>query len=350
MHSSVRYSVFLLLLAVACPLLAQQCLTADDIDAGARSNLQNTAQQFFRMSAAGDYAGLKAASVPSLASNFSGVETAVTDHKADFAGAQATPAAMYVLEAPGSAPMSRAEFYCGVFNSQDRVGFVIPNLAPGRYAVVTQDVSGGRQAVKLTLVFQQQASRWALAGYTVKPTQVGGHDMNWYLTQARQFKSRGQNMTAYLLYLEAWDLSQPVEIEYTVQQDKLADEMQQAKPADWPSPQQPMTLNAGGSAVQLQTTGSQRTSQTSGTVGGKTYRVTQLFPAVVGTDLDLIVKYQATTDISNTAAAFQDNMAVIKAMVAKYPELRTAFTGVVARAVDSSGRDYGSLLTMKDVK
>jgi hypothetical protein len=324
----VRYSVFLLLLAVACPLLAQQCLTADDIDAGARSNLQNTAQQFFRMSAAGDYAGLKAASAPSLASNFSGVETAVTDHKADFAGAQATPAAMYVLEAPGSAPIARAEFYCGVFNSQDRVGFVIPNLAPGRYAVVTQDVSGGRQPVKLTLVFQQQASRWALAGYTVKPAQVGGHDMNWYLTQARQFKSRGQNMTAYLFYLEAWDLSQPVEIEYTVQQDKLADEMQAARPADWPANNQPMNLPATG----------------------KTYRVTQLFPAVVGTDLDLIVKYQATTDISNTAAAFQDNMAVIKAMVAKYPELRTAFTGVVARAVDSSGRDYGSLLAMKDVK
>ena len=327
MYSSVRSCLFLLVLAVASPLLAQQCLTADDIDAGARSNLQNTAQQFFRMSAAGDYAGLKAASVASLASNFAGVETAVTEHKADFAGAQATPAAMYVLEAPGSAPIARAEFYCGVFNSPDRVTFVIPNLGPGRYAVVTQDVSGGRQSVKLSLVFQQQGSRWALAGYTVKPTQVGGHDMNWYLAQARQYKSRGQNLVAYLYYLEAWDLSQPVEIEYTVQQDKLADEMQQARPADWPAKEQPMNLLAG-----------------------KTYRVTQIFPAVVGTDVDLIVKYQATSDISNTAAAFQDNMAVIKAMVDKYPELRSAFAGIVARAVDPSGRDYGSMLAMKDVK
>jgi hypothetical protein len=70
----------------------------------------------------------------------------------------------------------------------------------------------------------------------------------------------------------------------------------------------------------------------------------------VGDDLDLIVKYQATTDVSNTAVAFQDNMAVIKGIVAKYPELRSAFAGVVARAVDPSGRDYGSLLAMKDVK
>jgi hypothetical protein len=70
----------------------------------------------------------------------------------------------------------------------------------------------------------------------------------------------------------------------------------------------------------------------------------------VWTDLDLIVKYQAATDLSNTAAAFQDNLAVIKAVVARYPELRDAFAGVVARAVDSSGRDYGSLLAIKDVK
>ena len=329
MISISRRSILLLLVfALAGPVLAQNCLTSDDLDSGARSNLQNTALQFFRLSAAGDYAGLKAASIASLAGSFAGVETAVTDHKSDFAGAQATPASTYVLELTGSTPAARAEFFCGVFNSQDRVSFIIPNLAPGRYAVVTEDVVGGRQPVKLTFVLQQQGSHWALAGYTVKSTQVGGHNLNWYLAQAREYKSRGQNLAAYLFYLEAWDLSQPVEIEYTVQQEKLGEEMQQARPADWPSPNQPMNL----------------------TTGAKTYRVTQLFPAIVGNDFDLIVKYQATTDVSNTAVAFQDNMAVIKGIVAKYPELRSAFTGVVARAVDSSGRDYGSLLAMKDVK
>jgi hypothetical protein len=320
--------LFLLVVAIAGPLAAQNCLTADDLEAGARSTLQETAQQFFRMSAAGDYAGLKAASVPSLAASFAGVESAVTNHKLDFTGAQATPSAVYVLENTAKATMPRAEYYCGIFNSPNRVLFVIPNLAPGRYAVVTEDVSGGRQPVKLTFVLQQQGNRWALAGYTVKPTQVAGHDFNWYINQARQYKSRGQNLCAYLYYLEAYFLSQPVEIEYTVQQDKLADEMQQARPADWPSQTQPMNLIAGG----------------------KTYRVTQIFSDGVGNDLDLVVKYQAAADLANTAAAFQDNMAVIKAVVARYPELRDAFAGVVARAVDSSGRDYGSLLAMKDVK
>jgi hypothetical protein len=63
----------------------------------------------------------------------------------------------------------------------------------------------------------------------------------------------------------------------------------------------------------------------------------------------LVVKYQAA-DVSDTARTFKENAAVIKALVAKYPELREAFAGVVARAVEPSGRDYGSLLAMKDIK
>jgi hypothetical protein len=83
--------------------------------------------------------------------------------------------------------------------------------------------------------------------------------------------------------------------------------------------------------------------------GGKTYRLTSVFAMAVGQDLDLVVKYQAA-DVSNTAQTFQDNMAIMKALVAKYPELRDAFVGVVARGVEPSGRDYGSLLPMKDIK
>ena len=75
----------------------------------------------------------------------------------------------------------------------------------------------------------------------------------------------------------------------------------------------------------------------------------QVFPLLVGNDLDLVVKYQSA-DVSNTAATFQDNMAVMKARVTKYPEYREAFAGVVARAVEPSGKDYGSLLPMKDIK
>jgi hypothetical protein len=69
----------------------------------------------------------------------------------------------------------------------------------------------------------------------------------------------------------------------------------------------------------------------------------------VGDDLDVVVKYQ-DADVSNTSRTFQENIAVIKALVAKFPEFRDAFAGVVARAVEPSGRDYGTLLAMKAIK
>ena len=69
----------------------------------------------------------------------------------------------------------------------------------------------------------------------------------------------------------------------------------------------------------------------------------------MGNDLDVVVKYQAA-DVSNTAETFKENTAVMKALIAKFPEFRDAFAGVVARAVEPSGRDYGSLLPMKEIK
>lgn len=83
--------------------------------------------------------------------------------------------------------------------------------------------------------------------------------------------------------------------------------------------------------------------------GGKTYKVTDLFPVAVGRDFDLVVRYQSA-DVSDTGKAFQDNLAVMKALLAKFPECRDGFAGIVARAVEPSGRDYGSMLLMKDIK
>jgi hypothetical protein len=83
--------------------------------------------------------------------------------------------------------------------------------------------------------------------------------------------------------------------------------------------------------------------------GGKTYKVTDMFPVPVVRDFDLVVKYQSA-DVSDNGKTFQDNMAVIKALLAKYPEFRDAYAGIVVRAVEPSGRDYGSMMAMKDIK
>jgi hypothetical protein len=179
----------------------------------------------------------------------------------------------------------------------------------------------------VSLILQQDGTDWKLGGLYIKAAQVAGHDSDWFLARAREYKAKGQAHNAFFFYSEARSLISPLNFMSTLATDKLYDESQSAQPPDLP---------ANGKTVDL-------------AAGTATYKITAVFPEIVGSDLDLIVKYQAA-DVSNTNAAYAGNIAVIKALVTKYPEVRDAFAAVVARAVDPSGRDYGTLLAMKDIK
>lgn len=321
----------LALLLAARMAFGQNCLSAPDIDPSVRKAIESTALHYFDMSAHGDTAGLKQASIPMVASNFAGVENVVKENQAAFTGAHATLRPAFLLTAEGTEPLARAEFLCGVFGPSGQTAqsavFVFPNLPPGKYSIAILDVSGGSEPRTLTLVLQQAGSDWKLAGYFARSPQTGGHDAQWYEQHARDFKAKGQNHNAWLYYREAVYLNSPVDFMTTLSSDKLYDEVQSVAPRDMPT---------SGNAVDLSD-------------GGKTYRWIDIFPMAVGNDLDVVVRY-SSADISNTVKTFQENIAVIKAVVTKFPELRTAFAGVVARAVDPSGHDYGSMLPMKDVK
>lgn len=310
---------FLALLLPAAAAYAQTCLAAPDMGAPMRTALESTAQRYFEMSAHGDTAGLRQNSIPGLASSFGGVEAAVKDNQASFAGAHATARPPFLLTADGPEPMPRAEFLCGIFGSSGQTSqsavFVLNNLPAGKYGVVILDVRGGKESSTLTLILQQAGTDWKLAGYYARSTEAAGHDGAWYEQKARDFKKKSENHNAWLYYREAIALSSPVDFMSTLASDKLYDEAQSAQPADMPM---------NGTTVDL-------------TAAGKTYRITEIFSLAVGSDLEVVVKY-ASPDISNTQKTFQDNMAVIKALVGKYPELREAFAGVVARAVAPWGR------------
>lgn len=340
------FPLVLLALGLNQPAWAQvACLTASDMGPNAVSTLENTAKRYFQMAAAGDSASLQQNSIPALAASFGGVQAAINDHKEQFAGAQSTVRTPYVLEASGTAPLQHAEFFCGIYNSPDRVGFSIPNLPPGTYAVVIQDVNtakAGRYSISMVLQdtsapgasSAQSASpeaalataTWKLAGYYVRPETLNGHDGQWFLQKARQYKAQGQTLNAYYYYIEARQLISPVDFMGTPQLDQLYDETQQVVPKDMP-------VNGPVDNV----------------MAGQTYKLAQVFPVPVGQELDLVIKYQVP-DISNTTQTFQQNMALIKAFVAKYPQVRDAFDAVVARAVAPSGQDYGSMLPMKEIK
>ena len=321
------------LIFLAGPAKAQTCSTASDMDAATRSALENTGKRLFDMASKGDVFNLKQSTIPSLAANFSGIETAVIENKEAFSGAQATVRPPYLLKLEGNQPAARAEFLCGVFGPQGQTAhssvFVIPNLPPGTYAIVILDVTGGSKGpYTLSFVLQQIGNDWKLGGFYAKAAQIAGHDANWYIQQADQYKAKGNAHTAWLYYLEARELIAPVPFMSTLETDHLYDTIHNSQPKDVPSDGNTADLTAAN---------------------GKTYKLTQIFPVVVGNELDLVVKYQYP-DVSNTAQTFQDNMAVMKALIQKYPEFRSAFGAVVARAVQADGKDYGSLMPVKDIK
>lgn len=307
---------------------AQTCASDGELEQPLKAAVDGAARQYFDMAARGDVAGLKSNSIPAVANDFSGIEQAVTSNKTLLSEAKPTISGTYVLDASqAKGTFPRADFYCGIYNSPDRIGFFIPNLPAGRYAIVLQKAEG-KDPITLTMILQDVGGNvWKVAGFYPRLTSLAGHDGDWYIAKAREYKAKGQKYNAWIYYLTGWDLLAPVDFMSTPQLDKLSDEMQTSRPGDLPASGSPLSLSANG----------------------KVFSVTEITAVTVDNALDLRVRYNSP-DASNSGTAFQDNMAVIKATVAKYPEFRDGFSAVVARAVDASGHDYGSLLAMKDVK
>jgi hypothetical protein len=332
----VPYCKYLKLVLVVAGLLvtlvssgqSQECFSGSEIDAVTAKALDAAAQQYFSMSAQGDVAGLKSNAVPEVAANFGGIEQAVVTNKQYFVQGHLSGTRILVLDATSAkTTWQRAEFYCGIYNSPDRVGFAIPNLPPGRYAITIAKVTG-KDPVTLTLILADTGKNvWKLAGYYARRNAIGEHDGQWFLSKAREFKQKGQALNAWLYYLTAWDLLAPVDFMSTPQLDQVTDEIQSSRPAEVPSPATPLVLTAGG----------------------KPFKVAELAVVTVGQELDLRVQYE-TPDASNPALASQDNAALMKALLAKYPELRDAFSTLIARAMDNAGHEYGTMTPMKDVK
>jgi hypothetical protein len=331
--------VCMIMPGVACTILgllgsaaqAQSCQTSGDMDSAIRTAITTTAQKYFDLAAKGDTATLRQNSIPSLAADFSGIEGTIKDHQQDLAGAQASAKSVFLLDAQGTALLPNAEFYCGVFGKEGQTAgsaeFFLNNLPPGKYAVALLDAASAKTHINFSEILQQTGTDWKLGGLYLRPGQIAGHDSDWFLAHAREFKTKSQMHNAWFFYLQARGLLAPLPFMSTLATDKLNDEAQKVQPTDLP---------ADGKTVDI-------------AAGTATYKLTAVYPETVGDDLDLIVKYQAA-DISNTNQIYQSNVAVMKALVTKYPELRDAFVSVVARAVDPNGRDYGTLLAMKDIK
>ena len=326
-----------LTLALVGGAQAQTCSTDEEMDAPTHTALQATAQRYFALAAKGDVGALRENSIASVAGNFSGIAGAVQGNQANLATGKATPRSAFALtieEQPaGQAAPSGLEFFCGAFGKSGQTAssavFVLTDLPVGRYAVVILDVAaldGKSDPYVVSFVLQQVAGDWKLGGFYAKAAQAGGHDSAWFTERARAFAAKGETHNAWFYFLAARSLATFVPFMSTRETDTLYDESQKIMPADLPG-DKPLELLAGG----------------------KSYKIKTIFAYGVAGEVNLIAKYD-WPDVSDATKTYAENQAVARAMVAKWPELRDGFSAIVTRATEASGRDYGTLVAVQDLK
>src|SRR5437899_12492452 len=89
---------------------AQSCQTATDLEDATRSAITAAAQRYFAMADKNDAASLRQSAIPSLASDFAGIENTVRYRQPELSGPQATVKSVSLLD--GSTPSPYAEDYC----------------------------------------------------------------------------------------------------------------------------------------------------------------------------------------------------------------------------------------------
>jgi len=320
------------LIAMMLDARAESCQLATEMDAGSKQSIRNAAVQYFGMVAAGNTQAVAQNSIPDIANNVQALNGLLQQNAKDLAGATAEPRSTFLLDATGGeAVLANAQFFCGIANRSElgNVGFSLQNLPAGKYALEILDVKGSKVPYYYSFLLKQEGNGWKIAALFPRNRQIAGHDAQWYWQQARSYKAQGKTHNAWFYYLIARDIGSPVPFIGTPALENFNDEVQKSQPPDLPE-KNPLVLQGAN---------------------GKQFQVTSMFvvPDEKQPILNLVMKYN-TADISDTAKTFLDNKEAMKALLAKYPELREPFTNVVARAVAPSGQDFGSMLAIKDIQ
>jgi hypothetical protein len=316
----------LLIAIAALPALSQTCQMRDEISDPVRSAIESAAQNLFNSASRGDVASIRASLAPSQQANADSILSGLNDNKAALENAHSQLRTSFLLDT-GTTPSPDGRFYCGVFGANGMAAngaeFDIPGVPAGKYGVVIQDFIGNKGPYALTTIFQDSGG-WKVAGLYIRPESAVGHDGIWYLKQARDFKSKGQNHNAWFYYLESWELMAPVRFMETTLLGNIVKESSGIQPKDVPNGGNPVSYSANG----------------------KTYNITDITVFPTDKSFDLSIKYSvpSTADFNSTVA---DARNLATAYVSQYPELKDAFGNVWAHAIDSNGGDVAGLVTLK---
>ena len=290
---------------------AAVCTTQAQMAPAQRDALVSASRSVMSQVQHGDIAGLRAQTIPAVAADFNGIAESVAGLQPLVQSATVTIDSLYDLDAstePANSP--RTDFFCG----SPVVVLNFTSLPPGRYALAVAHATGVANPQQVALILaRMQDNRWMLAGVFARPMTEAGHDGLWYWTAARKYAGDSKKWDAWFYYHIAANLLNPVEFLSSPNLQKLQREQDQSKPADIPG-DQPLAVNGRASS----------------------YQVTAIDTTTAIGSFDLDVHYAPSAaqaaQLHDGAAARQQVMDLMTALLTRHPELRDAFHGMWVHA------------------
>jgi hypothetical protein len=306
---------------------AATCSTQAQMQPQQRDLLANQARSMVALIAQGDISGLRARTLPAIASDFNGIAASVTSLSPQIKNATITVDTLYALDASTVQPgADRVQFFCGT----PTVVLTFNGIPPGNYALAILHVTGVAKPQQISIILASAASQWQLAGLYAKPMIEGDHDGVWYWTTARKFAQAKANWPALLYFRVAQNLLSPVDFLTSPNLEKLQKETQQATPTDMPG-KSPLILNAQGS----------------------NFSVTAVDTTTEFGPLDLDLHYSPdaaqAAQLRVPVSARQQVTDVMTAFLLQHPELKQAFHGIWIHADQGNATLFALELPMDQI-
>ncbi len=315
-----------LLCCFATAARAVSCTTESQMTNAQRAEYVRALRALEAPVQAGNADAVKALTIPAVAASFDGIAQSIQNLAPLIAGAAFTVNSMYVLNASDlKQAQDETQFFCSIPNSTLVVTISIPQLPAGVYLLALLHATGVEHPQQVSMILQQNADTWKLAGFFVRPMSLAGKEGTLYWSRARDYAQKKQDWNAWFYYQTAAFLLTPVDFLTSPNLEKLRKEAQAVRPPELPGAD-PMKFSANG----------------------KTFEFTSLRTDAFSGDLDLVASYRSSL-VSNPVAARTEILDLMKAFLAAHPELRQAFHGLWFYATAENQPPYAIEQTMSQI-
>ena len=307
---------------------AASCLTESQLTSQQRDSLASQARGMVAMVQGGDIAGLRAKTLPAIASDFDGIASSVTSLKPMVQNATVTVDDLYALDASKDQPgAEQTQFFCG----SPIIVLTFNGIPPSMYALAILHATGVPKPQQISIILAEAAgNQWRLAGFYAKPMIEADHDGLWYWISARKYAQTKSNWAAWLYYRVAEDLLSPTDFLSSPNLQKLHQEADQARPGDLPG-KTPLTLTARGSTFDL------TAIDTTTEFGG------------LDVDIHYTPSVAEVAQLQTPSTARMQVTSLMAALVQQHPELKLAFHGIWAHADQGNGGLFALELPMDQI-